>query len=1369
MHNLKKNMIRIIFFAIIISLKAYSQDNRFSHITSKDGLSQSEVYCFLKDSRGFMWFGTLDGLNKYDGYSIEIYNTELGNKNSLSNNTIRSLAEDTNGRIWIGTDDGLNMYSPEKEMITQIIPVSASSQKLNVNTLLVYEDYLYVGTGNGLFRIKLKENIDIQDEVFVQRVLLDNQTNNATILNLKKCSTGGIWLQTNDFVSRIDIENKNSKAIVLETPIIETTTSLFDILEDKLNNIWVSAVDKGVLRYNLISKQKKWFTFKNSPFGLSSSKCSDLALDQSGNLWIGTLDAGINMVSVADLNNKNISFKKIKHNPFNPATLNSNLVRTLFISEDNILWAGTIGSGINYLDFEQKNFNNLRINSATKNGSNFVRAVYLKSKNKLWVGAHNDGLYEIDRSKDVINKLGFENITVFYISPYKDNRYFICSSNGIYLVEAVNEGIKILSHKKTSAVFNVTRDGADNIWVASFLGLKRIRVIDNNIVLDATYALNSGKQNAPVNCRVLFYEPEFNKLIVGTEGEGLHVLTLDQNYDVVSDKKYKISESKAAICNNYIRSIVKDSLGTYWIGTFEGLNKIEDHHDLENLKFSCYTTKNGLPNNMINSIIEDDFNNLWIGTNNGLSRFNVLDNTFTNYFESDGVQSNEFSEHTSLKTQLGEIIIGGVNGISAFFPSSIKNSNRKPQTTITDFFINNERIYPNNTSDKDLPLSKGIAVSDTINLNSDQNNIGFNFSSMLYPNADKTTYAYLLEGFDQDWHYTNGINNYARYTNLNYGDYTFKVKSANADGVWQDKPEEIFVHIKTPLKYTWPAILLYCIIAVFIIIYFSRYSIIKINAKNKLLLEKAHTDKVKALNKMRTQFFINISHDLRTPLTLIKGPLDSILSDNQIDDKLKTKLLLIRRNVKRLNYLIEQLLDVRRSEKQKLHAETREQDIIEFTKQELSHFSYAINQKGLKSEVKSPHDSIVLKFDAGMLSKVYFNIISNALKYTDTGKITVTIDYAKKVSESILSNSDFNDFVKVEIKDTGIGISKDKLKKVFKRYYQENSIYGSGYGIGLSHTQQLIEAHQGFIEAESNEVKGTTIRFFIPVKDLSSNLKTAKLNEDDIYRTQEDQLLLEQTETDDNQKKTVLIVEDNADMRSYIKTEITELYNVLEAEDGLKGLELTEEHDIDLIISDVMMPNLDGIKFCEKIKSNLSTSHIPVILLTAKSESQSKYQGLEIGADDYISKPFEMEHLTIRIKNLIQSREKLKELFQKEGFSFEPSAIEVNSLDEKFLNDVMAEIEKAIPDSEFSISTLEELMGMSHSNFYRKLKSLTGKSGKEILNEMRMKRAKQILLTNKKVRIDEVAYMVGFSDPRYFGKIFKDTFKVSPTQMKKNT
>lgn len=1359
--------ITLVFFLVFINTNIYSQFRRFHQVTSNEGLSQSEVYCFLKDSRGFMWFGTVDGLNRFDGYSIEVFNTEKNNPNALTNNTIRSLAEDNIGRIWIGTDDGLNMYDPQQEIIRQIIPVSSSAQKLDIKTLLIYDTNLFLGTGSGLFRINLQDQINYKEGVDIKQIDLASEQGEAigNIVNLKKCSLGGLWVQTSSMVSRIVLDNQSDKAVTVETPLMDSSFRFFDLAEDDSNNLWVSCSRSGLLRYNIRTKEKVIFKPSNSNNGPSSLKCSGITVDLMGNVWIGTLDNGLNLITADQVNKEKIEFEYLQYDPYDSSNLNSNLIRTLYSSRDNILWIGTIGKGVNYFDGDQKNFNHLRINNSTTNGSNFIRAVCMNTDEKLWVGTHSNGLYQVNRDLKKIDKLGLENKTVFYITSYAEKKYFICSDEGLYLIEESENGINILSHEESNATFYIVKGKQGYYWLASFEGLFRLKVKDDKIIIDKNYPLKSKESNQPQNCRILYFNDESNELLVGTEGDGLHILSLDDEQEVIEDKRYKSSISDGSISNNYIRSIIKDSHGDFWIGTYEGLNKIITSSLEGEISFKAYTKKDGLPNNMINLIIEDDENSLWIGTNKGLSKYIPTSKLFVNYFESDGIQSNEFSEHTAYKTRNGEIIMGGVNGITTFYPDKINKSRRKPETTITDFYIDGNRIQPNKTFGKNVPLKKGISVADTITLLPNQNNISFEFSSMLYPEIEKIKYAYMLDGFDKGWQYTDGTT--ANYTNLDHGSYIFKVKSTNSDGVWEEEGRNLVIHLKTPFKYTWYAYALYLLALILILVYFSYYSIIRYTTKKELLLEQEHNQNVQSLNKLRTQFFINISHDLRTPLTLIKGPLDSVLREKNLSRDTNEKLFLIRRNVKRLNYLVEQLLDVRRTENQKLVAHLKEQDIIAFTKKEISHFTYAFRKKGLRWKIVAPLSSLMIGFDAGMLSKVYFNLISNALKYTEIGEIDIHISGDKKYEHAILANSPYESFVKVEIRDTGKGIPKEKLKLVFERFYQEDTAYGKGYGIGLSHTYQLIEAHDGFIEAESEENQGTTFRFFIPhVNTSGTEDKGVGSGEDDIYRI-ENEIPIKKVKPFKDSAKTILIVEDNTDMRSYIKSELINKYNILEAADGIQGIEKAENYDIDLIISDLMMPNMDGMSFCNHIKTNLKTSHIPIILLTAKTDKQSKYKGIETGADDYIIKPFEMEYLRLRIENLLLSREKLRKIFQTKGSFLRPSAVTVNSMDEKFLKELMEYIEKGIPDSEFNVNSLEKKLGMSHSNFYRKVKSLTGQSGKEILDEMRMYRAKQILRDNNNIRINEVAYMVGFTNPKYFGKSFKETFGVSPSEMKR--
>jgi signal transduction histidine kinase/ligand-binding sensor domain-containing protein/DNA-binding response OmpR family regulator len=1359
---------RFLFFILIFTnLVSFSQSRRFKQLTSADGISQSEVYSFLEDSRGFVWFGTVDGLNRYDGYNIEIFNTNINNLNSLSNNTVRSLVEDQLGRIWIGTDDGLNLYDPNTDLIYQI-KTNSSENRFAVWSMYIQDDYLLVGASSGLWRVKIqhKELREIESE-FQKITLLNKQQNSSNLIrSIEKCKHGGIWIVTSDNISRIIFQQNSNEPVLIE--IFTINTNQRTAIEDSLGNLWIASTEDGLFRYNPITKKTDYFNEFGTSYGPSSRKCSSLTVDKDGNLWVGTLDRGLNFIKSDELNKDRIYFENILNEPFSSSSLNSNLIYSLYISHDNLLWVGTIGAGVNIFNPEQKRFDHYKFRDPKQDlsNSNFIRSVYADSQNRIWTGTHGNGLFLYSRGNDKFRKLGFETQSVFYISNYKENKKLICSSSGLYLVELINNELEILSHYEGNPVFYVEKSKTDVYWVASLNGLARINIVNAKIVTENVYTQNTNPGISADNCRVLFYDQNYNSLYVGTEGGGLNVISLDNNHYPKNIKVFKKDNLPNSLSNNYVRSIIKDKDQNIWIGTYEGLNKMVPDSIAGNFFFKTYIKEDGLPNNMIQLIIEDDHHSLWMGTNGGLSQFIPAEERFINYTANDGLQSNEFSEHAAFKKPDGEIILGGINGINAFYPHQINVSSLKPKTTITGFYLFNDRVNTLEKIGRKVPLKTSITLTDTIILLPRQKNIGFEFSAMIYPDAEKIRYTYLLEGFDNNWHYTEANNRMANYTNLRHGKYTFKVKSTNSDGIWEDTHKEIFIQIQTPFVYTWFAYVIYFLMIVLIFIYFSHYTTIRYTTKKKLLLEKDHNDKIHELDVLRTKFFINISHDLRTPITLIREPLDVLLQNKKLSHEIKEKLELIKRNVKRLNYLIEQLLDVRKAESGKLKAKLNKEDIVSFTREEVAHFSYALKQKGLELYITSKPEKIVACFDPVMMSKVYFNIISNAIKFTDKGIIDVNIEKVDKDNYEILKNAKFRSFVKVEIKDTGKGIPKEQSIKIFDRFYQGKEQRGKGYGIGLSHTKELVDAHKGYIEAESREDVGTTMRFFFPDIEISDeNEKNYKSSSEDLYV---DVDLVQpgfEEQTMDN-AKTILIIEDNVDMRSFIASELKKEYNVVDAGDGLEGLKKAIEHSPDLIICDVMMPNMDGIELCEKIKSNIETSHIPFVLLTAKVDLETKYVGIETGADDYIPKPFEMAYLSIRIRNLLESRERMRKLFQKSAV-LEPSAVTVTSIDEKFLSSLMKTLEEGIPESDFSINSLESKLAMSHAKFYRKIKSLTGQSGQELLQNLRMKRAYQILSEKKGLRVSEVAYMVGFTNPKYFSKCFKETYGYPPSDLAK--
>ena len=1353
----------IVFFLLIAFTNVFGQSNRFQQITSKNGLSQSEVYSFLEDSSGFMWFGTLDGLNRYDGYNIITFNTEKGNPHSLSNNTIRSLAEDKYGRIWIGTDNGLCVYDSTLEKIFQIGISGYENLVLSIQSILIEDDILFLSTTDGLLISKLSS--EKSDLIHLNFSSFDTPVVEGKIISqIIKAKDGSFWFSDNYNLYQMYLGKSQDDYNItkqLKSPRIDFTKTL---IEDFIGNIWIMTENDGFMRFNPQTK-KIDFHSKDSKNKSISTKTSSAVSDKNGNLWIGTRDKGLMFLDVKSLNHSNPTFKKIQHNPFNSNSINSNLIFSLYVSRNNIVWVGTIGSGINVFDSNQKRFDHYKISTflnESESGSNFIRSVYVDANKNVWMGTHNNGLYLLNRDEKKLIKAGFGTNSVFYIENIGNDIVLFSGTSGFTVGKIENNKIKILQKDdENNATFYSCKSMDDIIWIASINGLKKYRYDNGYLKFEKKYSTTSNPPISFNNIRVLYYDKKRNELLAGTEGGGLNVLTLDKNHEVTSSSVYKKNDDTKSISNDYIRAITKDSYGDIWVGTYEGLNKI--NYDNENLTFESITKKEGLPSNMIQSLIEDDQKNLWIGTNGGLCKLDIEKKDIIFFSTNDGIQSNEFSEHTSIKTTDGEIIIGGINGINTFYPNKIIDSNIQPNTTITDFYIFGKKVGIGDNKEKSV-LTKSIVLTDTIKLKPSQNSFSFTFSSLTYSNPEKIKFSYLLEGFDKNWNYTDSKNRIANYTNLDHGSYIFKVRSTNSDGEWDEQQRTIFIDIKTPFIYSNFAFALYIIIIIAIFIYLTNYTIIKYTTKKEMVLANQHNQKLVELDELRTRFFINISHDLRTPLTLIGGPLKLILKNEKLKESVRNQLELIQLNVNKLSRIMEQLLDIRKAETGKLPLRLQKLDIISFIKRETDHFSEQIKIKGLELTFFSSKEKMITCIDTDKISKVLFNILGNAIKFTERGKIDINISKVHGLPKDLNIFSQ-KEFVFIEVKDTGIGIKKENLEKITDRFFRAHNKSVKGYGVGLSHSKKLVEAHDGFIHIKSKINQGTSVQIYIPLLDVEG-LEISKVEEklENLYLSSTIKTNPNNELPNNKNGTKILLIEDNIDLIVFLRNELKKKYEVLVAYNGIEGCKMAEKYSPDLIISDIMMPKMDGIEFCKKIKSDIKTSHIQVILLTARAGKESKIEGIEMGADDYITKPFDIEYLILRIENLLKSKERIRKSFQLKD-ALIPNENKIKSLDEIFIEKLMDKINHGISNPEFKVSSLEKEMGMSHSNFYRKIKNITGLSGKEILIEMRMKKAKQILTNNKDIRVSEVAFMVGFLNPKYFSKTFKEYFGVNPSKV----
>ncbi|MCF8379205.1 MAG: response regulator [Bacteroidales bacterium] len=1381
----------LIFYLIIpffLSAEtSFAEEIRFKQITSEEGLSQSEIYCFLQDRKGYMWFGTLDGLNKYDGYSITTYTINSRASNSLMHNTIYSLAEDKFGRIWIGTGNGINLFDPISQQFFAL-PDFYFGKQLIVRNLLADDNNLWIGTYRGLFRLSLtndpisEESLVkiIQDIDHVDLKIMDKTFINSSVNKISKGADGKIWIGAWEGISCFEysVENENQFRFPELPENLQEIREINDMVIDSSGLIWIGTQDVGLYRFREDNDQLKRFSSEISP-GLLSNNIKALVVDLSGNIWLGNYKDGLNRIDSQSSGEENIEFAIYQNNEFQTGSLNSNLIRSLFVSRDGMLWIGTLGKGINTYDPYQKLFKIIRIPPLDQTGkvNNFIRAVYKDSDQNLWLGMHFDGLIKYDYKRKEFKKMGLDKTTIFHIYPVDKNHLWLATNSGAHLVEIKNDEVKIVSSlefKQLSdvfaynACFNIERSSDNIFWIASMSGVVRVEMNSDYSFEKTLYDENSSPAISFNNTRVLKYDKKNNTIWAGTEGGGLNQIILDD--DQFPEKIIPLlasSDEPGRLSSNYIRSLCVDKKDQLWVGTYEGLNLVKT--DLENGKsvFKTWKMEDGLPNNMIQSILEDDDGHIWLGTNGGLSKFNIEKKSFSNYKISDGLQSNEFSEHASFKSEYGEFIFGGINGVNVFYPDEIGINPLSPSAVITDFYLFNEKVIPYSKENSNSILLKSIDITDSLILKANQNDLRFDFSALYFSDPEKIQYEYIMRGYDNDWITTTASKRSANYTNLNFGKYIFEVRATNSDGVWSDDTARIFIHIQTPFWLKWWAVILYILTFGLIVFYFANFSIIKIATKKQLILDNEHNQRLHELENLRTRFFINMSHDLRTPLTLITGPLENILKNLKINEELRSQLDMVNRSAKRLRYRVEQLLDIRKFETGNLKPKLKSVEIVEFIKNEAILFELAIKDKGLNYNINSPEEKIVAFIDKDIVGKVLFNLLSNSLKYTEQGEITVNFESIPATNLNHLPFIPATDFyIMIEVQDSGSGMSEEKTEKIFERFYQDPESTVKGYGIGLSHTKDLIESHQGYIHVKSKKGFGSSFIFYLPLySELEENVSKE-------VQTKSPTLLisLETAVTETNEPlypenaESILLVEDNADMRSYLKSVLSKNYKIFEAVNGQEGHAIAMKESPSLIVSDIMMPIMDGFEFCAKIKSNIETSHIPIILLTAKVDAETKFKSIELGADDYIPKPFDIDYLCLRIKKILQLREQLRNLFQK-NILLEPSEVTVTSSDELFLKKLIETIEEGIPDPEFSVESMEKILGMSHTNFYRKIKTITGQSGKELLQNMRLHRAVQLIM-QQKLRISEVAYMVGFTNPKYFSKCFKVKYGVRPSDYK---
>jgi len=1414
-------LILIAFFSLILNAQEHKNilDNnqlKFEEFTSKDGLKHHSITEVTQDSKGYMWFGTYNGIYKYDGYTFKIYKNSLQDKNSLIENNIKVIQEDSFGNIWIGTNSGLCRYNREQNNFSRSIPTEG---KENVDVVIkdriycIFQDnnsVLWIGTNAGLYQLtKSRKDASLFQ---IKQFSINSNTNSIhsnTVKSIVQDEKGNIWVGTSKGLNLGSYDNTTNVKFDNYSKYLKGKSQLTDqhvtsLSVDYNGNVWIGTINglnKMVYDVNGDSyKIENYYCQKDDTNSLIGNEITTICPDKNRTVWIGTRTKGISRY----LYSKN-SFENYVKSDLDENSINSNEITRIYEDNNGVLWISAIAGFLNKLDLQKKkiaHFKKIPWNSNSLN-DNIINIIYEDSNKSVWLGTINGGLNKLITKNEHAqfikhkhnpqdsNSLSSNNIFSFCEDNY-GNYWAGTQNNGLNHIQisssknATNSTIKSYkiedgkSNLPSNNITTLLKDSKGDIWMGSFSGNGLMRFSPNkfsqNLSEISQFKFDPNNENSLSSNNVSFIFEDHKKVLwVGTYGGGLIKIIRDKNNNPVIYTRIKNDPNNSnSLSNNNVFSIHEDNQENLWIGTFGGgLNKLAAKEKSKtNPSIISYQTKNGLPSDELYGILEDNDRNLWISSNNGISKFNMDSEVITNFNINDGLQDSNFRKLAYCKGYDGLMYFGGINGFNVFNPDNFRDNKTAPKIEIVGFKLFNKSVVVGEEILGKEILNKAISETKFIELNNDHKSFSLEFSALHYSSSDQNKYAHMLEGYDKDWIYTDATRRFASYSHLNAGDYTFKVKASNNDNLWTKNSKEINIKILPPLWKSWWAYSLYFLLFIGLMLLFRKIILLNEEYQNKLKIEKIEQEKIIEVNKMKLEFFTNISHEFKTPLTLILGPLQSVIKASSKNQNIKESLLLMERNAKHLYKLINQVMEFRQVETKERKLNLSKGDLVNFCKEEINTFKTFAKEKKIHLTFNCNKQHFYANFDWDNLQKIFDNLLSNSIKYTPQhGSVTAVL----KVPETMdIDKNKETQFIHFEVSDTGVGIPKNQIALIFNRFYKidtKDRSSSMGSGIGLALTKSLIELNKGTITVKSDGSSGSifTVKLplihqdtnevsnFVPPRDNQIKHTNSELN------TEEPTTDTEPTEA--TKRETILVVEDNPDMQHFIKNSLKSAYTIYQAFDGVQGLELAQNKVPDIIISDVMMPNKDGIEFCKDVKSNLITNHIPFIMLTARASIQHRIEGLDVGADAYIPKPFQMEHLKARIDNLLKQRELLKEKFTGKSVQFDSKLKGIRKADKEFLEMAEKLIDENLTNSQFGVPDLEKGVGISRMQLYRKLKSIRGLSANEFIREYRLKKAAQLMQTTE-LNITEILYEVGFTNRSYFAKCFKEFIGLTPRDFK---
>ncbi|MBC8053666.1 MAG: response regulator [Sphingobacteriaceae bacterium] len=1345
-NNIRFYLLFPVTFFFLITPKVFCQMQNeipFTHLTTASGLSQSSVTCIAKDKTGFMWFGTQDGLNKFDGYKFKIYRNVSGDSSSLPYNHIKSLLVDKSGKLWVGTlNGGLAAYDERSD---------AFDTYGGGPIFCLYEDkkrVLWVGTFHELYIMDRRQNKLVLAETHDIKY---RAVRNVTITCVFEDRKNNLWIGTKN---GLYMSARGSKQIKLfragsaKNPGL-VNDNITAVLEDKKGRLWVGS-SGGI---NLYDYQKDDFSATSI---LSSDRVSiggpvtSLYLNNDNKIWVGKE----NCLGLFDPDK--LTFTAYRTDTQDAQSLNNNSVYSLFLDNQQILWIGTYFGGINKYDKNRAFVRHYKVhNPGTRRiNINSVTAFADDARGNVWIGTEEGGVFSWDsftntfKPMDIRQKgISRAKYTALALHKSRNHETLWIGTYGMGVFQLNLKSGKLQEYSTANgrlthnAVYSILEDSNGRIWVGTNGG-------GLNLIHPATghseYFINKNNQNSLINNDIrCLAEDEKGQIWIGTYG-GISVLNPN------SRKFHHFSKYNSGLRQDVIYALFLDSHNTMWAGTMGGgLSR----YNRRNKEFKSFFVKNGLSNDIVNSIVEDKNGQLWISTSNGVNRFNRANQTFTTFLYQDGLKTNEFTRGAGYRSASGEIFFGSIDGFNIFSPDKIIVNKFVPPVVITSFQLPDDSRPEQTTKVKLLN-----SINDgPVRLNYNQSVFTINFAALSYSEPEKNQYACRLEGFDKDWR-SLGYERNVTYTNLAPGEYLFRVKAANSDGIWNNNGTTLRIIITPPFWRTNLAYSLYTILILLIIYSIYRELRARQKLKNDLALEKLTSEKMKELNQLKMNFFTNVSHELRTPLSLIIDPLRKITEEEVPANELKSLSNLAFKNSSRLLSLVNQLLDFRKFEGS-LKLEPLTVNVTEIIVEVAQAFKERASKRKIEFTTELATTFQTATIDIDKFQKILINLISNAFKFTpDGGKIKLTT----------LTYCDQNGVrqLEVHVKDSGPGVPKEYKQKIFDIFFQVQHTPRFGMessGIGLALVRELVQLHNGEIYEKGKDGEGAYFVLKIPAGDereVGNDVLTSNF-EIDFNQFIFHDFTEETREQDTESDLTILLVEDNDELRKYIAGYLSVHYHIEEASTGHEGYRKAVTIIPDLIISDVMMIDGDGLELCEKVKTDEKTCHIPVILLTARQADESKIEGYKSGADAYISKPFNSDLLETRVANLISSRKKLRSQFSGNPEIEAQSRDKLTDLDQDFLKRAGNVVVDNLLHTNFDIDRFAELLKMNRGQLTRKLKAIINQTPQEFLIHTRLKEAIK-LIHQENLTISEAAYRVGFSERANFSRSFTKVYGLSP-------